>query len=82
MSALEEIEFDAETNLQIVEWAIRRREKQWRKGIHETKNGALLKISEMSEQHLINTIKLFTEEFNTAPLEKELKKRQNAKSKN
>ncbi len=55
------------------EW-IAQREKIWKKGKHETKAGDMLKIKEMTTDHLINTINHF-KSLDTSPLEKELKKR-------
>lgn len=52
----------------------RRREELWRKGIHIDKNGKEHKISEMTDDHLLNTINYFSD-LNIAPLQRELDKR-------
>ena len=46
----------------------------WQKGIHKDQNNNEWKLSEMSTQHLINTIERF-KMFDTEPLKEELKKR-------
>ena len=46
----------------------------WQKGIHKDQNGSEHKISEMTNQHLINVINFFSE-FDTEQLKRELKKR-------
>ena len=46
----------------------------WQKGIHKDQNNNEWKLSEMSTQHLINTIECF-KMFDTEPLKEELKKR-------
>lgn len=51
-------------------------EARWKRGNHKTKDGRLLKISEMRMDHLCNTIKFFSH-YNTKPLTDEIKKRLN-----
>ena len=46
----------------------------WQKGIHKDQNNNEWKLSEMSTQHLINTIECF-KMFDTEPLKYENKKR-------
>ena len=46
----------------------------WQKGMHKDQNGNEWKLSEMTNQHLINTIECFSM-FDTEPLKEELKKR-------
>jgi hypothetical protein len=56
----------------------RKRQKQWQKGAHEDGNGKLWSLDEMTETHLRNTIKAFTE-LDTGPLRKELRRRSRLK---
>lgn len=49
-------------------------ENLWREGEHETRDGENIKLSEMTTQHLKNTINYF-DSLDTTPLEKELKRR-------
>lgn len=51
----------------------------WEDGEHKTKEGEIIKIKDMTTSHLKNTIKYFSEAFNTSILEKELKKRNKKK---
>jgi hypothetical protein len=56
--------------------AILEREKLWEEGYHITKNREKLRLKEMTTSHLKNTISYFKElEYDTSPLEKELKSR-------
>lgn len=50
------------------------REQDWKNGIHEDRNGHTHEITEMSDSHLINTIKFF-DTLDTTPLKQELKRR-------
>ena len=50
-------------------------EKNWNDGIHITKDGEEIKISEMTESHLKNTIKYFSRVADVSILEKELANR-------
>jgi hypothetical protein len=49
-------------------------EENWEKGIHIDSNGKVYKLSEMTDNHLKNTINFF-KFANTIELEKELQKR-------
>ena len=49
-------------------------ESRWRSGWHEMKDGKKIRIKEMSNSHIENTIKLFAM-LDTSPLERELKRR-------
>ena len=66
-------EFDIDLDNEI-EKAIEEREAMWKRGIHETRDGEVLKIKDMTDDHLKNTIRFFSN-LDTSPLEKELAKR-------
>jgi len=51
-------------------------ENEWEDGIHTDKNGIEYKLTDMTENHLRNTIKYFSG-LDTSPLEKELLSRTN-----
>ena len=46
----------------------------WRQGLHQDKENNEYKISEMTSEHLQNTINYF-DDLNTTPLQEELNKR-------
>jgi len=50
-------------------------EENWSKGFHITQKGEKLKLKEMSDFHLKNTINYFKYYLNVSFLEKELKNR-------
>ena len=50
------------------------RKKDWKKGYHIDRLGKKHLLSEMKNDHLLNTVNLFTE-YDTTPLKEELKKR-------
>lgn len=62
---------DSEDKEEIIQKSV---ESRWKRGNHKTKDGELVKISEMEMSHLCNTIKLFSH-YNTKPLTDEIKKR-------
>lgn len=70
MSWSEDMGYDAYDDSDIVE----ERERQWENGKHTTKNGDILKISEMTNEHLRRTIDYF-DGYDTKPLLEELRKR-------
>ena len=47
----------------------------WEKGIHIDRDGNEHEIKKMTDIHLLNTIKLFKDIFDTSALEEEAKKR-------
>ncbi len=49
-------------------------EEHWQQGVHFDRNNNVHMIKEMSDDHLINTIKLFSDS-NTKPLKDELNRR-------
>lgn len=56
------------------------REDEWKRGIHEMRNGTEIRIKDMDDQHLRNTINYFSDSHDTSVLEKELKKRTSKRS--
>jgi hypothetical protein len=50
------------------------REQEWKDGLHTDEKGNMFTLGEMSDSHLLNTIKLFSK-LDTKPLIKEAKKR-------
>jgi len=53
-------------------------EENWREGFHTTREGDVLRLEEMTESHLRNTIAYFNREgydYDTTPLEQELEGR-------
>jgi hypothetical protein len=47
-------------------------EEMWTSGFHKTKDGRTLRIKDMTDEHLRNTIRYFSNRCSTAPLEMEL----------
>jgi hypothetical protein len=70
---------DMETRSAWFDMQISSKNREWRKGYHTTKSGERVKLSDMEPDHLRNTIKYFNRHeingYDTAPLEDELKKR-------
>jgi len=56
---------------------LRKTESRWSRGWHQMKNGRKIKIKDMDNNHLKNTINLFSPIMDTSTLEKELAQRQN-----
>ncbi len=52
-------------------------EENWNKGVHIDRDGVKHKLSKMTTQHLINTIRYFKYDCDTSELKKELIKRRN-----
>lgn len=51
-------------------------EDNWENGIHETADGKIIKLKDMSESHLKNTIRYFKQKgFDVSILEKTLQKK-------
>ncbi len=57
------------------EASLERRERFWENGIHTDQNDNEYKLSEMTDEHLKNTIRYFKKTHDVSSLLEELKKR-------
>lgn len=52
-----------------------RQVQSWRYGVHTDKQGKNYKIVEMTDEHLLNTLKYFVDKYDTSVLESEIRRR-------
>ncbi len=51
-------------------------ESSWQDGYHTTRDGDELRLEDMTDDHLRNTIRFFKDKLDTTPLEEELASRE------
>jgi hypothetical protein len=66
---------ESDLKFELLMFDIDNRESNWKGGFHKTKDDRIIKLTEMTDQHIKYTIRYFSQDHDTSPLEQELNSR-------